>query len=108
MSGGDLSDVQIEDFAAHRELGRVLAGWHVEEFGHLYAADVWNLDVAVREFDDMASGGTLPATWVAFDGEGRGSGDVLGSVSLLPSDDLAGFESLSPWLASLYVVPAAR
>jgi polyamine oxidase len=114
VSGAEVSEVsgvsgvQIEDFAAHRELGRVLAEWHVDEFGHLYDADAWNLDVAQREFDDMASDGTLPATWVAFDGEGRGDGDLLGSVSLLPTDDLAGFESLTPWLASLYVVPSAR
>ena len=32
----------------------------------------------------------------------------LGSVSLISDDELAGYEHLAPWLASLYVVPAAR
>jgi polyamine oxidase len=108
VNGRDASGVQIEDFAAHRGLGGLLAAWHVDEFGHLYDGEVWNLDIALREFDAMATDGTLPATWVAFDGDGRGDGDLLGSVSLLPTDDLPGFEALTPWLASLYVVPSAR
>jgi monoamine oxidase len=62
----------------------------------------------VREFEAMAAPGSVDITWVAFDGTGRSAGDVLGSVSLVTDDDLAGWEHVTPWLASMYVRPEAR
>jgi N-acetylglutamate synthase-like GNAT family acetyltransferase len=46
--------------------------------------------------------GTLPTTLIACTDD-----TLLGSVSLI-HDDLPGWETLNPWLASLYVLPAQR
>lgn len=102
------SAVQIELLTGLHHLAPVLAEWHHTEWGHLYADDVWNRAIAVREFETMAEPGSRDRTWVAFDGASRGAEAVLGSVSLLATDDLAGFEHLTPWLASMFVAPAAR
>jgi GNAT superfamily N-acetyltransferase len=100
--------VQIELLTGHRHLPPVLAAWHHAEWGHLYADDVWSHAIAVREFEAMAEPGSTDRTWVAFDGSSRDADAVLGSVSLLATDDLAGFEHVTPWLASMFVAPAAR
>jgi monoamine oxidase/predicted N-acetyltransferase YhbS len=100
--------VQIETLVGRPDLAELLAGWHVAEFGHLYDADVWDRRLAVDELRAMAGEASTDTTWVAFDGAGRDAGDVVGSVSLIATDDLAGFEHLTPWLASLYVVERAR
>ncbi len=100
--------MQIESLAGHHHLARVLGEWHYAEWGHLYPSDVWNADIATKEFQAMASSSSPDRTWVAFDGDTRQALDVLGSLSLVASDDLAGYEHLTPWLASMYVVPSAR
>lgn len=101
-------DVQIEVLTGHYHLAGVLAGWHHAEFGHLYEPHVWNREIGEREFLAMAEPGSSDVTWVAFDGSGRGAEHVLGSVSLIATDDLDGFEHLTPWLASLFIAPDAR
>ncbi len=109
MSAGWQADgVQIESLAGHHHLAPLLGAWHYSEWGHLYPSDVWNADIATGEFEAMAASVSADRTWVAFDGETRRAEDVLGSVSLMASDDLAGYEHLTPWLASMFVVPAAR
>ncbi len=100
--------VEIELLTGHGHLAGLLAGWHHDEWGHLYDAGTWSRDTAVREFETMAAPGSVDVTWVAFDGAGRSERDVLGSVSLVADDDLAGWEHLTPWLASMYVSPEAR
>ena len=100
--------MQIELLAGHHHLGPLLAEWHFAEWGHLYPTGVWNTEIAMAEFERMASATSVDRTWVAFDGETRRTQDVLGSVSLMASDDLAGYEHLTPWLASMFVAPAAR
>jgi predicted NAD/FAD-dependent oxidoreductase/GNAT superfamily N-acetyltransferase len=102
------SAVHIEVLTGLHHLAPVLAAWHHAEWGHLYADDVWNHAVAVREFETMAEPGSTDRTWVAFDGDARDADAVLGSVSLIATDDLAGFEHLTPWLASMFVTPTAR
>lgn len=99
---------QIAELAHHLELGPLLARWHAEEWGHLYPPDEWNQAVAEAEFAAMDRPGTVPTTWIAFDGDGRREADVLGSVSLTASDDLPGFEALTPWLVSLFIAPQHR
>jgi polyamine oxidase len=86
------------------EFGRRLAHWHVEEFGHLYPHEVWNEQIAVTEFAAMSTPGLLPTTWVAL----GANGDLVGSVSLIGTDDLPGYDDVGPWLASLFVAPPAR
>ncbi len=100
--------MQIRELTGLHHLAPLLARWHHAEWGHLYNPGVWTLETAVREFDAMAEPGSHDRTWVAFDGEARDEGAVLGSVSLVATDDLDGFEHLTPWLASMFVVPTAR
>lgn len=89
-------------------LAPTLARWHVAEFGDLYDPAVWGEARALAEFQSMADGATTDRTWLAFRGPGRGADALIGSVSLVATDDLAGYEHLGPWLASLYVAPSAR
>ena len=56
----------------------------------------------------MDVAGRIPTTYLAFDGDGPLVDDLLGSVSLIDDDELDGYRDVRPWLASLYVVPAAR
>ena len=100
--------MQIERLTGHPHLAAPLAGLHVAEFGHLYDARTWNAEIAERELREMAMPGSSDVTWVAFTGDGRTLDDLLGSVSLVASDDLPGFEHLTPWLASLFVTRPAR
>ena len=100
--------MQVEELVGLGHLAPVLAAWHHDEWGHLYSADTWDLATAVREFETMADGGAVDRTWVAFDGDSREVDAVLGSVSLVASDDLEGFGHLTPWLASMFVTPRAR
>jgi monoamine oxidase/GNAT superfamily N-acetyltransferase len=95
--------VEISRLTGRHDLAPTLAAWHHAEWGHLYDPAVWNLDIAQREFEAMAEPGSSDWTWIALDGN-----ELLGSVSLLATDDIDGFEHLAPWLASLYVVPPAR
>lgn len=108
MTDRVLPGVQIDELIGRRHLAPLLAAWHHEEWGHLYPDDVWNRDAAVREFEAMAEPGAVDRTWVAFDGGSRDADAVLGSVSLVATDDLDGFDHLTPWLASMFVAPAAR
>lgn len=96
-------DLGIELLTGRADLAPVLAAWHHAEWGHLYDPSVWDLDAAVREFEAMAAPGSTDLTWLAFDGDA-----LVGSVSLVADDDLDGFGHLTPWLASMYVVPDAR
>lgn len=100
--------VEIDTLTGLAHLAPVLAAWHHDEWGHLYDPTVWNREVAGREFVAMAQPESADRTWVAFDGAGRDAGSLLGSVSLVATDDLTGFEHLTPWLASMYVTPEAR
>lgn len=100
--------VEIASLRGFAHLGATLAAWHSSEWQHLYDPAVWNHEISIAEFDAMANGSTSDQTWIAFEGAGRSEHDVLGSVSLLGTDDLPGFDHLTPWLASLFVTPQAR
>jgi monoamine oxidase len=101
-------DVSIASLSGHRELAAVLARWHHDEFGYLYDERIWNREIATFELEAMAEPGSDDITWIAFEGTAPDEHTLLGSVSLIGSDDLPGFEQLSPWLASLYITPRAR
>lgn len=79
----------------------ILAAWHHCEWANLLAP--WTLDEAQAELAAHARGGECPTTLVALDPNGA----VLGSVSLV-LEDAPQLRDYSPWLASLYVTPAAR
>jgi len=97
--------VELDDLTRHPEIVPLLAAWHVREWRHLYPE--WTNEAAVAELGAMTSDG-VPHTIVAFDGAGRASEDVVGSVSIIDDDELSGFEHIGPWLASLYVRPPSR
>jgi monoamine oxidase len=101
-------DVTITPLGGHRELAPLLARWHHDEFGYLYDERIWNRDIAALELEAMSEPGSRDVTWIAFEGATADEQSLLGSVSLIASDDLPGFEQLSPWLASLYVAPRGR
>ena len=101
-------DVTIAPLWGHRELAPVLARWHHDEFGYLYDERIWNHDIATLELEAMSEPGSRDITWIAFEGTTADEDSLLGSVSLISSDDLPGFDQLSPWLASLYITPRAR
>ncbi len=79
----------------------VLAEWHHAEWGTLMPG--WSLDSARSELESHLLSPACPTTLVALD---AGSA-VAGSVSLV-IEDAPEFADLSPWLASLYVVPEQR
>ena len=101
-------DPTIAPLWGHRELAPLLARWHHDEFGHLYDERIWNPKIATLELEAMAEPGSRDITWIAFEGTQPDDDSLLGSVSLIGSDDLPGFEELGPWLASLYITPRAR
>jgi predicted N-acetyltransferase YhbS len=91
---------RIEYLADHLHLAPLLATWHYHQWRTLLPE--WSLDAALAELQSHTEKGGVPTTFVALD-EGR----PVGSVSLV-ADDLMGWEHLTPWLASLYVVPERR
>ena len=101
-------DVTIAPLWGHGGLAPLLARWHHDEFGYLYDERIWNHDIATLELEAMSEPGSRDVTWIAFEGATADEDSLLGSVSLISSDDLPGFEQLGPWLASLYITPRAR
>ena len=78
----------------------VLADWHHAEWGaHI---DGWSRNAAEAELQTHVGRCQIPTTLLALDGE-----QLLGSVSLLQNDH-EDVRDYSPWLASLYVIPAQR
>lgn len=105
----DLTDLtEVAGITARRELEARLARLHAGEWAHLYEPAVWSESIAAAELTAMSATPGVPRTLLAFDGGGRSADELAGSVCLLASDDLAGWEHVGPWLASLFVMPAAR
>jgi GNAT superfamily N-acetyltransferase len=104
--------VRIELLANDPKTIGQLARWHSREWGHLYAH--WGYEEAFAEFVEMAGRsdeGPLPLTWIARTAPTSTTAttpELLGSVTLFVTDDLAHFDHLTPWLGSLFVAPAAR
>ena len=77
-----------------------LARWHVEAFANVLTE--WTVEQAAFELRGHLARCAVPTTWVAQD-----ESAPLGSVSILDSDRPAP-DSHAPWLATLFVCPAAR
>lgn len=86
--------------ADHPALAPVLARWHHAEWGALIRD--WPLELAEAELRSHTRRRALSTTIVALEGE-----VPVGSASLL-EEDLPDMPPLSPWLASVYVVPGRR
>jgi len=92
--------MQIQYLADHLEFAPVLANWHYAEWASLLPE--WSHAEALADLQSHTQRRRIPTTLVAL-AEGR----LLGSVSLL-TKDLDGWEHLTPWLASFYVIPDRR
>src|SRR5437867_10096139 len=86
--------------ADHLRFLPMLAEWHHGEWGYIRPGDT----VEERQKRLKAECGHLqiPTTIIAIE-----NGEALGSISLL-EDDMDTHKHLSPWLASLFVVPQKR
>ena len=92
--------LRIEYLADHPGLAPTLARWHYHEWQDLIPN--WSYETALEELLTHRHRVAIPTTLVGF------RGDVLvGSVSLL-IEDVAEWRHLTPWVASVYVVPSAR
>jgi len=89
--------VSIRSVAATPHLPAVAAWLHAA----WWAADGWSLS-ATEAFLRQATGPAAPVAFVA-----EAAGVPLGTATL-DRDDLPGRMDLSPWLASVWVVPDAR
>lgn len=92
--------MEIAYLCDHPALAPSLAQAHIDAFGALLPD--WTAEQALDELNTHDRRRVIPTTLIALE-----DGDWLGSVSLLQNDhdDIRQF---SPWLASLYVKPAAR
>jgi N-acetylglutamate synthase and related acetyltransferases len=77
----------------------LLAEWFYAEWHDFDGRSRSEIEVLLR---DNLSRDALPVTFVALD-----NAEVIGTVSL-DTSDLPPYDHLSPWLASLYVVPSRR
>lgn len=90
------------ELLAHSSIGcEELARWHLAEWQALYPDD--SVATFAADLARCRGDGNLPFTWVLLDTADA----VAGSVSLL-ENDLAGEPQLTPWIANLWVHPAAR
>ncbi len=92
--------MRIDYLADHPEAAPLLAAWHHDEWRTLLPG--WTLEQATAELRSHTGRRQVPTTFVALDGDA-----VIGSASLLTAD-LDGWEHLTPWVASVYVVSALR
>jgi predicted N-acetyltransferase YhbS len=92
--------VEIAYLADHLDLVSLLAAWHHREWADLLPG--WSLAQAEAELRSHVRRRSVPTTFVALDG-----GRPVGSTSLL-TEDLDGWEHLTPWVASVYVIPERR
>jgi GNAT superfamily N-acetyltransferase len=77
----------------------VLAEWFHAEWHPYDGRSIAEIEVQLR---DCLNRESLPITFLALDGT-----EVIGTVTL-DTSDLPPYDHLSPWLASLYVVPSRR
>ena len=92
--------MRIDNVADHPEFVETVARWQWEEWGHHDPAD--SLAARIADIGAQTDPDRIPTTFVALDGD-----NPLGSASLV-ADDMSAHPELTPWLASVYVAPAAR
>jgi GNAT superfamily N-acetyltransferase len=78
----------------------ILAAHLVSEFGHLYPQ--WDPGTALQELrEDSGSG--VPIHVVAIE-----NGEPVGVASIIPDDEVVGWEDKNAWLANVLVLPEYR
>ena len=93
--------VAFDYLARHPQHAEQLARLHFAEWGGIFAG--WSVDLALAGLISHAAGPTIPTTIVALDERHQ----LLGSASLLDTD-ADQLRDFSPWLASVFVLPAHR
>ncbi len=96
----DAQPVTIDWLGDHPRHIATLAEWHVREFAEW--VNDWQVEQAIDELRSHVERHQFPTTLIARSGD-----HVLGSVSLI-ADDPPAPRRYAPWLATLYVRPAAR
>lgn len=91
--------IEVDLLARRPALAELLGGWAYDEW---YAGRDVPRAAVVEAYRRRANQDRLPIAWVAL-----ADGTPAGMASL-KEDDLWSRPDLGPWLASLYVVPAAR
>jgi GNAT superfamily N-acetyltransferase len=92
--------MKIISLADRPRVAPVIAQWHFAEWGHLYpggTVDGWLDHIRTRMNHDR-----IPMTVVALDDE-----EPVGTCALVERD-METHPELFPWLAGVYVIPAAR
>ena len=92
--------MRIEHLAEHRDVIPTLAGWVWDQWGHLLPDET--LTTLTARFQQKITPRRIPEIFVALDGDAP-----VGMASLI-EHDLDARPDLSPWLASVYVLPAYR
>jgi GNAT superfamily N-acetyltransferase len=94
------STIRIEHLADHPDTIPTLAAWAKAQWAH------WLTDVPVEKieaaFERRMTPGRIPDTFVALDS------DVPVGTASLTEEDLPARRDLSPWLATVYVLPTYR
>ncbi len=90
----------IEYLSEHEEFMPVVASWLIEQWGFLDPG--FTVTDAVTDFKTRFKPGGIPCTVIALI-----NGEIAGTASLI-NDDMPERPELTPWLASVYVVPEFR
>jgi predicted N-acetyltransferase YhbS len=78
----------------------ILAKWHYQEWAHFHDND--SVERRIAEFEEELKANSIPRTFVAVS-----ENTPVGSAGILPHDMDTRMD-LTPWLASVYVVPEQR
>lgn len=93
------AQLEIPSLADFPQAIPAIATWIHDEWGTLEAIPAEEIEAGLRRNSGCR---TIPTTFVAIS-----DNTPIGTVSL-DTTDLAGFDHLGPWLASLYVEPGFR
>lgn len=93
-------DITLQRLRADDPNAEIVAGWTFESWGHLHPG--LTLEQAIERMKAECGPGGVPSIFVAMQGE-----TPVGTASLT-ADDMSIRRELSPWLASVFVVPECR
>lgn len=92
--------MEIALLRERKEYIPILAEWHFREWAHFHDHD--SVERRIGEFEEELKANGIPRTFVAVKGT-----VPVGSAGILPHDMDTRMD-LTPWLASVYVVPEQR
>lgn len=93
-------DIRITRLGGDSPHVATLAEWTHTEWGHLHPGR--SLSAAIAEFRAECGAGGVPSVFAAL------HGDIPVGTASLVADDMSDRRELTPWLASVYVLPEWR